>query len=183
VVVDVGTGGGGAVVRRARRSPGELVIGLDADASAMRDASRAAARAVRKGGHANAIFLMSAAEALPGPLMGRADLITVALPWGSLLRGLTEPSTGLLDALRAMLRPAGVLEVLLSVETLPALDGLLAAYGRVGLRMVERRAAEASDVERLSSAWGRRLGVPERRSAWLLRFARSEDAPLIVPAQ
>ena len=61
-----------------------------------RDASRqrlsrvpTAAQARRKparGGAPNALFIVAAAEALPEPLTGIADEITINYPWGSLLR-------------------------------------------------------------------------------------------------
>ena len=48
-IVDLGTGDGGAVVRIARAQPRALVIGIDADAAAMRERSAAAADVERLG--------------------------------------------------------------------------------------------------------------------------------------
>ena len=48
-IVDLGTGDGGAVVRIARAQPRALVIGIDADAAAMRERSAAAADVERVG--------------------------------------------------------------------------------------------------------------------------------------
>ena len=45
---------------------------------------------------------------------------------------------------------------------------LAAHYRAAGFLTLELRPATRSDVERLSSGWGRRLGIPERRQAWLL---------------
>lgn len=149
----------------------------------MREASLRAARQPRKGGLSNALYLVAAAEELPGPLRGTVDLLTIVLPWGSLLRGLATPEPALLARLRATLRPSGQLELLLSVEPsdrslqLAPLDEvavgrLLEAYEAAGLGGIESRAATAADVARLGSSWARRLGVPDRRPAWLLRFGR-----------
>ena len=90
MVLDLGTGSGKAVLRRARQRPEELVIGLDADARAMADASRRAAGPARRGGLPNALFVAASAEELPGIVAGRVDTLTIALPWGSLLRGLLD---------------------------------------------------------------------------------------------
>ncbi|HUG48811.1 MAG TPA: class I SAM-dependent methyltransferase [Candidatus Limnocylindria bacterium] len=188
MILDLGTGDGRAVVRRARREPYALVIGADADAAAMREASLRAARQQRKGGLPNALFLATSAERLPGPLAGKVDLLTVVLPWGSLLRGVALPDPDLLARLSCALRPAGELELLLSVQPAdrslgldvldgPTIDELMLAYVAAGLGCREARRATGDDVDRLGSSWARRLGVPHLRPAWLLRFGRLEEPP------
>jgi len=83
--------------------------------------------------------------------------------------------------LTGLLRDGGRLELLLSiVETdagadMPALDedrarSLATEYGRLGLTVQEVRLAEEADIDRLGSSWGRRLGIPTHRQAWILRF-------------
>ena len=47
---------------------------------------------------------------------------------------------------------------------------LAARYEKCGLEVVECRDATREDVIRYSSGWGQRLGIPERRSAWLFRL-------------
>jgi 16S rRNA (adenine(1408)-N(1))-methyltransferase len=179
VAIDLGTGSGRAVLRRAAREPSTLFIGVDPDAAALAEASRRAARPVRRGRLPNALFVLAAAEALPAELRGRADLVTIALPWGSLLRGLLRADERMLAAVALLLRPTGELELLLSATerdgTALALDrqavaSLVRAYASHGLASAEARPATIEDVERLSSGWGRRLGIPESRPAWLLRF-------------
>jgi 16S rRNA (adenine(1408)-N(1))-methyltransferase len=148
----------------------------------MRESSHAAARAVRRGGLPNAIFLAESAERLPGALIGRADIVTVVLPWGSLLHGLLCADPDLLGRIAAVLKPGGELELLLSTQQSDGLavqlrdqaqaERLAAAYAEPGLNTIECRPATAADVARLSSAWGRRLGIPERRTGWIFRFAK-----------
>lgn len=159
--MDLGAGTGRAVLRLARREPATLVVGVDADQLAMAHASQ------RGRAPANAVFLVESAERLPGPLEGRADLVTVALPWGSLLRAVLEPDPTVLARIAALLKPAGELELLLTDD--PA-D--LAAYATVGLNLLEMRAAVRDDVERLSSAWAKRLGIGPGKPAWVWRFGR-----------
>jgi 16S rRNA (adenine(1408)-N(1))-methyltransferase len=159
VVIDLGTGAGQAVLRRARQEPQTLIVGIDADQRAMAHASQ------RGRAPANALFLVEAAERLPGILAGRADLVTVALPWGSLLRALIEPGPATLAGIAALLKADGQLELLLTDELRSR-----AVYEAAGLRLVDSRPATADDVARLSSAWGKRLGVAGRRAATVSVF-------------
>jgi 16S rRNA (adenine(1408)-N(1))-methyltransferase len=169
------------VLRRAAREPGTLFVALDADASAMFDASRRAARPSRKGGMSNVMFLAAGAEALPGALCGMADEATVILPWGSLLVAVLEPESATFAAITRVLKPGGELTILVSAQERDGVAGtidlddaaardLAAAYCRDGLDLLELRPASRADVELLSSGWGRRLGIPERRHAWLFRL-------------
>ncbi len=186
MVVDVGTGDGRSVVRRARQEPDTLFIGLDAAAEPLREASQRASRPFRRGGVPNALFLVGAAERLPGHLAGRANEVTISLPWGSLLRGLVLAEPAMVCSVAGLLAPAGRVELLLSVTGtdastgLPALDEtamhlLAAAYRDHGLDCLELRSATAGDIERLSSSWARRLGIPAHRQAWLVRFGPSQQ--------
>ena len=191
--IDIGTGTGQAVLRRARLNPNELVIGVDADALAMADASRRAAARPLRGGLSNALFLAAAAEHLPGPLARTADHVTIALPWGSLLRALLTPDMDLIHRLSALLRATGELEILVSATGRDAAAAnitlksgadavrLAVPFESAGLQVVECRLATESDINRLSSRWGRRLGIPARRQAWLFR-ARKVQAVCSTPS-
>jgi len=168
-------------MRRAAREPGTLFVGMDADASAMSEVSRRAARAVGRGGVPNTVFLAAAVEELPGPLAGSARGITIALPWGSLLRAVLDPESAELAGIAATARPCAEIVLLISSTDRDAasqghtLDMTFAAelamrYAASGFRVEEWRAATAADVTRLSSGWGRRLGIPESRQAWMYRL-------------
>jgi 16S rRNA (adenine(1408)-N(1))-methyltransferase len=147
----------------------------------MADSSRRAASSVRHGGVPNALFLAAALEELPGQLAGRVHRVTVALPWGSLLRGLTNVDAGVINAITGVLSDNGELELLVSatdvdarqtsvmLESEPDAAALASALESAGLHVLECRPALESDVQRLSSGWGRRLGIPGRRRAWLFR--------------
>jgi 16S rRNA (adenine(1408)-N(1))-methyltransferase len=145
---------------------------VDADASAMAAASRSAAASVKKGGLPNALFLVESAERLPGPLRASAHLVTVILPWGSLLRGVLEANATIITALLDLLRPDGELFLMLSDIDEAAIDRLMADYRVVGFRTVEMQPTTESDVAALSSGWARRLGIPGSRLAWTIRLRR-----------
>lgn len=180
-MLDLGTGDGAAVIRRARREPRALVIGIDPNASAMREASRLAARGPKKGGLPNALFVVAAAESLPPELNGRVDELWITLPWGSLLRGAACAEPWLIEALQRIMRPRAEARVLLSVTArdaamgLPAFDAaalieLAARYAAGGLEPVGARAATPADVGETGSGWARRLDIPRSRPAWWLQL-------------
>jgi len=184
-VIDVGTGSGGPLLRRARIEPDAYFIGLDADSSSLREASFRAARPKSRGGLTNATFIAAGVALLPGPLADLADQVTVILPWGSLLSGLLTAEPKLVaGGLRALLKPAGRLDLLLSVVESDVGAGgrrldeagahaLGATFKPLGLTPTEVRLADELDLNRLGSSWGRRLGIPRRRQAWILSFRRS----------
>ncbi len=179
MVVDLGTGDGRAVLTRATRDPGALVIGVDASASAMAEASRRAHR----DGPANTLFLALGAAALAdaAALGGRVDLVTVTMPWGSLLRGVLGLDDGaVLAGIAAILAPTGRLEILASVvptdgvADLRALDdehepAVRAAWRTAGLRLETMGPASIEDVRATGSSWARRLGAGHgSRPVWRL---------------
>ena len=163
------------------------MIGLDADASAMAEASRRAAAPPSRGGVPNARFLAASAEELPGPLVASAHQITICLPWGSLLHGLLVADQALVSGIAGTLRSNGEVEIVLSTtardavahgHVLESAADAVAFAGRLehsGLQVIDCRPAGRSDVERLSSGWGKRLGIPERRPGWL--FVGRQDGP------
>ena len=182
MIVDVGTGDGRAVLRRATGEPGALVVGIDAAAAAMADASR---RADRRG-PTNALFLVAGVEALAcSPLAGRADLVTVQFPWGSLLRGIVGLDDAALCGLASLVAAGGRLSVLASVvpsDGIPGIAGLddaavpaiRAAWSAAGLRLTAARPATAAEVAASGSTWARRLRAGrDARPVWRLEGTRS----------
>jgi 16S rRNA (adenine(1408)-N(1))-methyltransferase len=166
-----------------------LVVGVDASAAGMAEASRRAARRAGRRGLPNALFVVAAAEALPRELDGLADRVTVHFPWGSLLRGLLAADPAILGGLVRVMRPGATLSMLVSstardrgagVEPLDerALAALAVDYGRSGLEVTRIRPATPADVAASRSTWGRRLGAGAQRPAWLLeaRLAKLGEA-------
>jgi 16S rRNA (adenine(1408)-N(1))-methyltransferase len=168
-------------LRLARREPATLVIGVDTNAAAMREASDRASRKPARGGVPNAIFLAGTLDELAClvPLVGAVNEVRVTLPWGSLLSAAATPDTRFVRGLRALLMHRGWVRMLLSVtlrdttNDVPllgdeSLQALVARYRTAGLRIATARRANAADVEELGSSWARRLGIPRQREAWLL---------------
>jgi 16S rRNA (adenine(1408)-N(1))-methyltransferase len=190
VIVDLGTGDGRPVLATAAADPRVLVIGLDADASAMAEASRRAGRPIRRGGLPNALFAVAAAEVPPAELRARADLVTVLFPWGSLLRGVVGSDGRAAAGLASLVRPdGGAIEALVSVTPRDGVDGvgslddaaldrLSAAHRSVGLELVSAGRASVEEVRASGSSWGRRLLAGRAdRPVWRLSLRRGRPAP------
>ncbi len=177
--MDVGTGDGRAVLTRAGDDPRALVVGVDAAATSMSEASR---RADRRGPR-NALFLAAGVEALPAsPLAGTADLVTATFPWGSLLRGVLGFDQRALCGLGSVARPSGRIEVLVSVisgDGIPGIERLDAscrtriedAWANAGLELTVMREATSAELSATASSWARRLG--RDRPVWRLEGVRS----------
>jgi 16S rRNA (adenine(1408)-N(1))-methyltransferase len=181
VVADIGTGDGRAVLARARAEPASLVLGVDAAATAMAEASGRAARR----GPANAMFLATGAETLAcTPLAGRVDLVTVTFPWGSLLRGVMGLDADALAGVAALVAPGGRLEILASVVPSDRIEGISSldpswepairrAWCGAGLDLASMRLATTDEVVASRSSWARRLrATGEARPAWRLDLCR-----------
>ena len=185
MTVDLGTGDGRFVLATAAADPGRFVVGIDPVAGAMADASRRAARPAGKGGLPNALFVVASAEALPPELRGIADLVTVNLPWGSLLRGALALDPVTADGIAALVRPGGRVELLLApsprdrlaagVDVRARLDaGLAHDWRALGLRLETAREATPADLAGRRTTWARRLrlGTTDDRRAWRLVLRR-----------
>ena len=98
------------------------MIGIDASAGAMAEASRRADRG--KSRRPNALFLVEAAEALPGPLAAAASEVSITFPWGSLLRGVLGVDRSALAGVASIVAPDGRVVVLASVVPADRVDGI-----------------------------------------------------------
>jgi len=183
VALDVGTGDGRFVLRKARAEPETLCLGLDAVAEAMADSARRARAKPAKGGAPNALFLVAPVEALPPGLRGICDTVTVNYPWGSLLQAVTTPILEVLADLAACAKPGAELSVLINLAPfedqdqrarlgLAPLDSeiaqerLLPAYRAAGVALERIETVRGDLPER--TAWGSKLVKGSGRSTLVL---------------
>ncbi len=173
------------MLKTAAACPEALVVGIDAAADSMADASRRAARPAKRGGVPNALFVLSAAESLPHELDGFAEAVTIHFPWGSLLRGLLVADPAILSPIARIMRSAATLTVLLSVTERDRIEGLNAideqilaarapAYAAAGLLLSDCRPATVEDIDRSRSSWAKRLAAGQARPVWRLQFRRCD---------
>lgn len=179
MTIDAGTGDGRAVLAAAAREPATLVLGLDANAASMAEASRRAARSVRKGGLPNAAFVVAAAEAPAAELVGLAELVTVRFPWGSLLRGVVGGDQWVAAGVADLVTGRGALELLLAPMERDGLDGIpttteglaagaASAFGPHGFDIDLVCEPTPAEIRASASTWARRLDRP----ATLVRMVR-----------
>jgi 16S rRNA (adenine(1408)-N(1))-methyltransferase len=174
--VDVGAGDGGYILRRARTEPTTFAIAIDASPDALASGAWRAKRARV----ANAAFLVEGVERLPRELGCVADEVTVQFPWGSLLRGLVDPSSAVVRPIAGLMKLGAELRVLLSaverdgfVELDPSLViSRCGAYAEHGLRLIDADWASNAVVAESVSAWAKRLGVGRTRRAVIARYRR-----------
>lgn len=182
MAADLGTGDGRFVLATATAQPDTLVLGIDASAASMVEASRRASRPVRRGGLPNALFTVAAAESLPHELSESSDAITVHFPWGSLLQGLLRADPVIVGGVARMARAGATVTILLSLTDRDRAIGaplgeeevarLVAGCDRHGLTPVQAQPATREDVAASRSSWGKRLRAGDTRPCWLLRFKR-----------
>ncbi|HET7653900.1 MAG TPA: class I SAM-dependent methyltransferase [Acidimicrobiales bacterium] len=174
VHVDVGTGDGRYALHVARREPETLVVAIDAITENLEETARKAARQPRKGGTANVLYVHASAEAPPPDLHGRADAVTVILPWGRLMAGLLLPIADVLDGLHRLGHPGTAFRAVINAEVwgdpipveardLPELTperatGELAPrYRAHGIDVDDARMLDAAAVADLRSTWAKKL--------------------------
>ena len=156
------------------------MIGVDATAEGLRDASRRLVAKPSRGGLPNALLGRLALADAPGELLGLAHSLTVLLPWGSLLAAVARPDALALRSLRGLCKSDARVRVLFGygVATeqaamrelaLPPLDattlaGLDRAYDDAGFAVTARFAA-SDEVRALATTWAKRLAYSghERR--------------------
>ena len=183
VTIDVGTGDGRAVFEAAARHPTHLILGLDAAAAAMAEASRRASRNPRKGGLPNAAFVVAAAETPPIELCSIASVVTVRFPWASLLRGCLGLDERVAAGVAGLVAPGGRLELLLAPSPRDGLEGIptevdqvvaaaAQAFSGLGLDLAVGREASEEEVDASGSSWARRLRAGRKPGA---RRANGED--------
>ena len=185
VIVDLGAGDGRYAYECARTDPESLYIAVDPDAETLADYAFRASRKPARGGVANAVFVVAAAEGLPSELRGLADRVRVNFPWGSLLRGLLQPQPDILTVVMALLLPGGVLEIIMSYDPandpnafagdpLPAFDAgyleasLVPAYEAAGIVCTGHRRLTQDEALAVPSTWGRRLLHARPRDVYFL---------------
>jgi 16S rRNA (adenine(1408)-N(1))-methyltransferase len=154
----------------------------------MAEASRRAARSLAKGGLPNAIFIVAAAERIPREFHGVADDLSIAFPWGSLLRGTLALDEAAATGIAGLLAPGAKATATFSIEdrdrlSLPRLeiDGERAAlaerWSTLGLDVCAIRPVSTDELRDMPSTWARRLATGRDRSAWRLELEHRRGAP------
>jgi 16S rRNA (adenine(1408)-N(1))-methyltransferase len=153
----------------------------------MAETSRRAARAPRRGGLPNALFVVAAAEHPPVGLAGVADELSIIFPWGSLLAGALALDPAAADGIASLVAPMGCVRILASIVDDDRLalaplnpddaSGLAARWSCHGLRLSSYRPATAAELDGSGSSWGRRLAAGRRRPTWRIELVKDDGTP------
>ena len=186
IVMDIGTGDGRFVYKKAKENPHKFYIGIDANAKPLEKISMKATRKPAKGGLSNVLFVQAAVESLPEELNATADEIHIHFPWGSLLRAVLSGDETVLQALRRVCAPKCSVEIVAGIDAdrdrseierleLPALsfeyfeNVLIPKYQAAGFKILERGTLPASDWSKLETSWARKLqGGASRTVTYLI---------------
>ena len=177
--MDVGAGDGHASLRAARNDPTTFAIALDPSIDRLRDGARTALREKLR----NALFAVASIEQLPCELAGRADAVTITLPWGSLLRGIVQAEPAVLGPLARLTKVRAAVRVLLSVEPsdratglpplgLATLRGNAGIYAQAGFLLERCADATPDEIGGSGSSWARRLANGEERRIFAMTLRR-----------
>ena len=154
----------------------------------MAESSLRAARPAGKGGMANVVFVVAAAEHPPSELSAIAAEVTILFPWGSLLRGALALDDACCAAagIAGLVAPAGLVRVLVSIDprdrlSVPVLDAadaaaLAARWARYGLTLTAFEPARPAEIDALASSWARRLAAGRDRPVWRLELRRAKES-------
>ncbi len=170
--IDIGTGDGRYVQHVAQTCPETFVIGIDACRENLNKVSRRAPE--------NALFVIASAQALPSPLYGLANHITINFPWGSLLTGLLDDDPDLLHGLSQIARRDAEFDVRLNGGALAEAGWSLEAGADRVRRVLDSHGFVMSSPARLAmhdlrtcpTTWAKRLAYGRDPRAIHLRGQR-----------
>jgi 16S rRNA (adenine(1408)-N(1))-methyltransferase len=175
VLIDVGTGDGRYILHVAQTCPTWFAVGVDACRDNLRKTSRKAP--------VNALYVIANALALPRELGGMASKVTINFPWGSLLTGLLDGESMLLEGLIAITRPGAALEIRLNAEALTE-AGYTLKSGSKRVRQALQAGGfdvgglvrlDAREMRQCHTTWAKRLAYGRDPRAVCLRAMLAGD--------
>lgn len=185
LVIDIGTGEGEFVYKKAKQDQEVMYIGIDASAASMQEYSVKSAKKPEKGGLSNIMYVACNAEDLPDALSDTADKIFINLPWGSLRDGIIKGEHSILDGIRKIAKKNAALEICVSYcdiyekqeienRQLPALnlsylnDILKNKYKIYGIHMMNISILDNDKLKKMETKWAKKLGYGKKRDVFYM---------------
>ena len=185
IELDLGTGDGRFVYKKALKNPETFYIGIDPSHKQLKIYSK---KAVRKKLE-NVLFLRGSAESLPKNLNSFVSTLYIILPWGSLLQYIATPNTQILKNIIDLLKHKGILEIIFGyvqerepTETarlgLGILDSvyieniLIPKYGELDLVLEKSNTLTKKELREFESTWSKKLGFGKERPLFHLKFRK-----------
>jgi 16S rRNA (adenine(1408)-N(1))-methyltransferase len=186
VTIDLGTGNGQFVYKKAKKDPDNFYIGVDPCADSMLEYSVKANRKACRGGVENILFVIDSVENLPKELESVADKIFVNLPWGTLRDGIVKGEEDVLSSIRMISKDTGTLEVcvtysnlyeekVIDIRNLPELSTnyiknvLKYRYKLHSINITETAAWNNEDLKKVDSKWAKKLAFGRCREIYYFK--------------
>ena len=188
IEIDLGTGNGRYVYKKALDDLSNLYIGIDPVEKQLRKYSR---KAVRKDLE-NVLFVLASAEMLPKELKNTASKLNIFLPWGSLLDYVANFNPKIINEIKQLLKPNGRLRILfgynkgqepteterLNLEKLTAKyleNELLPQYKKAGFKILECKKLNKKELGEFETSWSKKLKYGKPRSMFILKMQRTAN--------
>lgn len=185
LVIDIGTGEGEFIYKKAKQDQEGMYIGIDTSADSMRQYSVKSAKKPEKGGLRNVMYVVGNAEDLPDALSCTADRIFINLPWGSLRDGIIKGEHSFLSGIRKIAKENATLEIYVSycdlyekqeIESrqLPVLNvsylcsKLKIIYEKYGITITKVSVLNNEDLIKMETKWAKKLGYGKKRDVFYM---------------
>lgn len=186
IELDLGTGNGRYIYKKAQENPEKLYIGIDPAEKQLRKYSK---KAIRKN-LGNALFVLASAEMLPKELVDSADRLNILLPWGSLLDYVANFEKKRIQEILNLLKSKGILRIIFGynleqepTETerleLEKLDKkyveekLIPKYENLNLELLEYKKLEKEELRNLETSWSKKLSFGKPRPVFHIEFQKA----------
>jgi len=183
VEIDLGTGNGRYVYKRALKNPETLHIGVDPVEKQLR---KYAKKAVRKK-LGNALFVLGSVEILPEELKNIANKVTIILPWGSLLESVAKFNPKVIESIKNLIELDGTLLLVFGYNLLEepteterlGLEELNADYIKMelipkyessGFELLDFRELTKEELKEMDTSWSKKLSFGKPRPIFYLKF-------------
>ena len=185
VEIDLGTGDGRFVYKKALENPEILFIGIDPSEKQLEIYSKKAARKRLK----NALFVLGSAEILPVELNGKADKLYIILPWGTLLQLIIKPTSQGLEKLKQLLKPMAEITMVFGYSPelepsesrrldLPEVDEkyindeIAPVFQKNGFKINSLEKMFPQKLDELDSTWSKKIRLTTSRPLFIMQITR-----------
>jgi len=177
VEIDLGTGDGRFVYKKALENPNTLFIGIDPSQKQLQIYSKKANRKKLD----NTLFVIGSIEILPPELKNCADKLNIILPWGSLLESIVKPTKNTISKLLGLLKKDGEIEMIFGYD--PNFD-VKASIPEINLEYVESTIIPAfSEMgictleipKDLDTTWSKKLKSSKKRELFKLNIKNIKE--------
>lgn len=186
ISIDIGTGDGRNIYRKAKADPETFYIGVDPVKDNMEEIAVKMAKKPEKGGTKNALLCVATAENLPCELYSTADEVTVLFPWGVLLEGVIKPVEAFIEGIKKAAKCGAGFEFIttygnafeenmIETRSMPTLskeyfDGEYRnALKSLGLEIESIELLDNDFVKGFDSKWARKLAFGRRRDFYRIK--------------